>query len=571
MARFATGTGSTGSFGSRPNRRWAAHFALAVFVGLAALQSRGTAAIVQAADTAAPFLVHFDFAPKTVDVSATAKNVTFTAEISDGAGGTGLGVDGSYASYSSADSTQSFFVRFDAAHRVSGTAQSGSYQFVQTMQAHAAAGNWTGYVRLLDGAGNSRTYTNAQLTAGGFPSMLTVVSASTDTSPPQLAALDFTPKIVDVSTSSATITVTARLVDSPAGAGTYVQQSQPSTVLFKSPSGQIVDAIFDSAHPYSGTPQDGQYRESMTIKAHSEAGTWAVYDVLLIDKLLNQTHLTGAQVAAMGFPTTFTVISGAADTTPPTLVGFSITPRTVDTSTADQTITLTAHITDDISGVLEGPGLVSQLNFRSPSGNRLLGATFSTRASGTHTDGVYTYPARLAMGSEQGTWTLSHFRLSDEAGNGSELTTAQVAALGFPTTFTNGPVVAPTATPTVSATVTRTPTQAPTSTATSTPGSSQVATGTSTASASTTITPAVTQTKTVTPTPTSSPTSTASTAATPTRPPSSTPTERPTPPQTGEDEQGQAARTIMVVGLALAFVSIVAAAAIVAAKGRPRA
>ena len=43
--------------------------------------------------------------------------------------------------------------------------------------------------------------------------------------------------------------------------------------------------------------------------------------------------------------------SALSDTTPPTLVGFSFTPATVDTSNGTASITFTAHITDDLSGV----------------------------------------------------------------------------------------------------------------------------------------------------------------------------------------------------------------------------
>ena len=51
-----------------------------------------------------------------------------------------------------------------------------------------------------------------------------------------------------------------------------------------------------------------------------------------------------------------------ADTSPPSLVDFSFSPVTVDTSGAPATITVTIHLTDDISGVNAG-----FLNFTSPS------------------------------------------------------------------------------------------------------------------------------------------------------------------------------------------------------------
>ena len=40
------------------------------------------------------------------------------------------------------------------------------------------------------------------------------------------------------------------------------------------------------------------------------------------------------------------------DTTPPVLVGLSLDRLQIDTSAGDETITATAHVTDDLSGVL---------------------------------------------------------------------------------------------------------------------------------------------------------------------------------------------------------------------------
>lgn len=530
--------------------------------------SRHGADAAFAADATAPVLASFDFTPRSVDVSNSAKTVTFTAEIIDEQGGSGVSSQSCYVEFFSPDSSQSFFVRLDAEHRISGNAQSGRYQFVQTIQAHAAAGSWTSVAWISDVSGNKRSYSSAALSALGFPSTLVVVSAVSDTSPPQLAAFDFTPKTVDVSASAQTITVTARLVDA-SGAGTYVRQSQPSTVIFRSPSGQYVDAIFDGAHPYTGTAQDGTYREAMVIPAHSEAGTWTVETVLLIDTLLNQKRIGPGTLAALGFPTSFTVISTGADTTPPRLAGFDFTPKTVNTSGQAQTITFTAHITDDISGNLEGAGHVSQLNFRSPSGQEILGASFSRRTSGTPTDGVYTYAAVLPAGSQPGTWVLTYLSLTDTAGNTREMTNAQVAALGFPTSFSNGATTA-TATPTKPATATATPTQPPPASRTAT-ATAPALTPTASATAPATETPAATGTAgtaaTVSPTP--GPATPTPAAASPSPTVSATATASATvaavPVDDGNSPAGTA-RTLMLVGLAAAFVAVLGSAAFIVSR-----
>src|SRR5690349_20699223 len=42
------------------------------------------------------------------------------------------------------------------------------------------------------------------------------------------------------------------------------------------------------------------------------------------------------------------------DTTPPQLVSLTITPSAIDTSTAPQSVTVKAHITDDLAGLSDG-------------------------------------------------------------------------------------------------------------------------------------------------------------------------------------------------------------------------
>src|SRR6185436_7210099 len=130
----------------------------------------------------------------------------------------------------------------------------------------------------------------------------------------------------------------------------------------------------------------------------------------------------------------------ASDTTPPTLQSFEISPGAVDTTGGPATVTLTARISDDLSGVAAsgaGAGL-SQLAFQSPSGTASVLAVFYdgfNLISGTRLDGTYSRAVTIPQFAESGTWSLSHFLLYDQAGNVQSLTAAQVAALGFPTSF----------------------------------------------------------------------------------------------------------------------------------------
>jgi beta-lactamase class A len=129
----------------------------------------------------------------------------------------------------------------------------------------------------------------------------------------------------------------------------------------------------------------------------------------------------------------------SSDTSPPVLRKFSLSPRTVDASQGPQQIAFTAHITDNASGVkAAGVGKVSHVQFKSP-GTQYALARFDAahRISGTATDGVYRDVVTLPKGSDSGMWTVTQLRLVDEAGNSRTLRAAQLAARGFPSSFSN--------------------------------------------------------------------------------------------------------------------------------------
>ena len=115
---------------------------------------------------------------------------------------------------------------------------------------------------------------------------------------------------------------------------------------------------------------------------------------------------------------------------------FSFSPTSIDTSAAPQTITVTARITDDLAGFYDGA-----VYFYSPSLGQSAHAGFgpSNRVSGTDLDGTYKDSMTVRKFSEQGTWAVRNANWVDNASNRAELSTADLVAMGFPTTFYNGP------------------------------------------------------------------------------------------------------------------------------------
>jgi serine protease len=244
---------------------------------------------------------------------------------------------------------------------------------------------------------------------------------------------------VDTSTATQAVVVTARITDDLAG---YAEGFLVGEVRFYSPSrGQFTDASFYySREKISGTSIDATFRVTMPVPQFAEQGTWTADGFLIRDRLGNQRALTTAQIAASGFPTSFTQTGSAiADTTAPQLASFSFSPTSIDTASASQVVVVTARITDDIAGYAEG-SLVGEVRFFSPSGSQFVDAAFyysRDKISGTATDAIFQVTMTISQFAEQGTWTGSGFMLRDRLGN--MRTIADLAAAGFPATFRNGP------------------------------------------------------------------------------------------------------------------------------------
>src|SRR5579863_3716080 len=119
------------------------------------------------------------------------------------------------------------------------------------------------------------------------------------------------------------------------------------------------------------------------------------------------------------------------DTQPPVLTALSFTPTQVDTTSTSASVSVTAQLTDDLSGVTYG-----YLVFYSPSGQHSVGA-YLNLTSGTNLNGTYTGTAVFPAYTEPGTWTAL-VTAYDNAGNELYDSTAQLQSLGFPTNFQFG-------------------------------------------------------------------------------------------------------------------------------------
>ena len=121
------------------------------------------------------------------------------------------------------------------------------------------------------------------------------------------------------------------------------------------------------------------------------------------------------------------------DTTPPTLVGFSFAPTSVNVTSGPQNVVVSLHVTDDLSGVLSSKAYVS-VSFQCPSGHELQGPAYGSSLPGsTPLNATFQATITIPEFSESGNWTVAGVQLSDAVGNTVNLNTAALSSMFFPT------------------------------------------------------------------------------------------------------------------------------------------
>lgn len=124
--------------------------------------------------------------------------------------------------------------------------------------------------------------------------------------------------------------------------------------------------------------------------------------------------LVAALTAAVGMAAV--PAQAQSDTTPPQLVSLSVTPNQVDVSSGAQSVTVSAVITDDISGVCaDGDSSCTHAtsSVASPSGQQRVLLGYFTLVSGDS----YTAEAMFPQFAEEGIWKDWSIQLTDRAGN----------------------------------------------------------------------------------------------------------------------------------------------------------
>ncbi|HEY2067459.1 MAG TPA: Ig-like domain-containing protein [Gemmatimonadaceae bacterium] len=362
-------------------------------------------------DLTPPSVASLSASPASINVSSGAQVVTFSANVLD-AGGSGVSrVD--FALNAPQGTANNPVYACSAMSLSSGTSSNGVWTCPMTIPAGSAPGTWTVSVVAIDAVLNRRSLSSANLASSGLQSTIAVANSNPDNTPPApVGGLNGIPPQVDVTTQPATMTVSVRLTDAGAGVAHF-------DLALVAPDGKTSVGC-SAAAPITGTTADGTWQCAVTIPQGAQAGNWSIL-IRAIDAVFN-TYQSAAS-------STLTVVDNAPDTTPPTFVGLTVSPTTVDVSTGAQTVTATAHLTDTGTGV-------SSFVFRVAAPDSTIARCLADHpTAGTPSDGTWTCQITIPPGGAAGDWAIT-VQASDAALNTATLGTAALSAANFPTKIT---------------------------------------------------------------------------------------------------------------------------------------
>ena len=266
-------------------------------------------------DTAPPQLLGISMSPSAVDVSSGPQTITVDLIVADDRSGISQAVTGlDDFSIMSASARQSRLISITQFQLISGSNRVGVYRATLNMPRYSEPGFWrVNAIRLRDNVGSQRLYGPAALAVFGSSVYLSVSSNPSDTTPPELTRLTFTPAVINTSSSNQTVQVEFAINDDLSGvsfAPDTPTVSQSFGGVFRSPSGAqsvSTNSTFSNAPPISGVPTNGTWRFTAEFPRFSEEGTWTI-SVSLKDAVRNLASYSPSQLAALGLSRDLIVI-----------------------------------------------------------------------------------------------------------------------------------------------------------------------------------------------------------------------------------------------------------------------
>jgi hypothetical protein len=237
-----------------------------------------------------------------------------------------------------------------------------------------------------------------------------------------MTSFNFSPSSVNVSTSPANLTFSANITDNLSGVETVI-------VTIQLPNGTL---LTQNAALNSGDSLNGSWLVVFVIPQISLAGTGNLLQMILFDQSNNPKFYSSANFP-MGSTTSFTVINtNPSDNVAPALVSFAIAPIPVDVSASSKIITVTARLTDNLSGVR-----TVSANIELPNGSTI-NSLGTLPLPLTALDGMWEMQFTIPKFTLPGTANIISLNAVDTSGNSVTYSAMSMPAIGtFGTTGFN--------------------------------------------------------------------------------------------------------------------------------------
>ncbi len=291
-----------------------------------------------------------------------------------------------------------------------------------TIPAYAEAGPWRiSTLALQDRIANETQLSGDSLASLGYPVTVQVSSSTPDTTPPELTALSFAPDSVAVDSSDVPVLFTAHLTDSLSG----VARAQFATDAPAQNGLGFVECLEMKLKP-GDDAHDGTWRCAVTFAQGSRPGTWKVVRFTAWDVAGNSKSWMTTDLEAAGFPTEITVTNADADTVPPVLRSFVVTPDSVQLSGSNVDVQVSIGAADAGAGIAQ-----VSAGIRAPGSSTASGTSTDTPTQGTAADGVYTVTVTIPAAGVAGAWAIDEIYIVDAVGNTLNLSTQDLVDAGF--------------------------------------------------------------------------------------------------------------------------------------------
>jgi Ca2+-binding RTX toxin-like protein len=372
-------------------------------------------------DNAAPWVVSAELAKTSVDSSTSAQTVVVTMHVTDEL----MGVDVAACSLFLEGARMA--TGYDRAVRISGDAIDGIYTCNVTIPLGGSTGRWGVNFNTSDRAGNNgfadqftdrKGHSNLPEIMDQKPEHWIEQTGAGDSLAPRISEISFNKTQIDTSAVQDSFSVEMSVTDDYSGVD-HVQCGLRHNAV------ENMDIKY-SVEQVSGTSMSGVWRCNFTLPQNSGKGKWLV-GIFVFDKVGKLYSLQGnpTQENKWAVDDTSLLYSlpdltmgvnsvdqvGAGDDELPVMTGISLDKTTVNTSSSDQTVVATLHLTDVKSGIKS-----AELRSFSPT-------TFAQNVSYCKSafkddagNEVWTCTLKLPLGSQKGLHAFS-IMMYDKVGN----------------------------------------------------------------------------------------------------------------------------------------------------------